>query len=289
MMAWRGLGSVSVVVVVGSACTPWRVPPTATVVDHAPSRAHAEPLDAGIDAPQVHRGESLPEVEIAARTPGRPTVWPSESGELQPRLVKRGGQDVWIGEPDRVRQDWIDNLGYPTFCPLAVSFDGAPVQLQPTRAADFDLGAPFACAEVDWPSADTPWLVLDRDANGTIDDGRELFGAATRLPDGTLARNGFEALAPLDGDGDGRITSADPAWSSLRLWADLDGDRVSDPGELSRLDDAGIVALDLDDEARPRCDARGNCEVERSSMQWKPAGVGGLRQGALVDVHLRCR
>ena len=67
----------------------------------------------------------------------------------------------------------------------------------------------------DWVGAETPWLALDRNGNGLIDDGRELFGSMTELPDGRRAPNGFAALAALDDDGDGRITARDAAFARL--------------------------------------------------------------------------
>src|SRR5262245_26889770 len=63
-------------------------------------------------------------------------------------------------------------------------------------------------------------LALDRNDNGVIDDGSELFGTATRKRDGTLAKNGFDALAEFDLNGDGKIDERDAVYSRLRLWID---------------------------------------------------------------------
>ncbi len=168
--------------------------------------------------------------------------------------------------------------------PLVLSFDGAPVTFAASVGA-FDLDATMS-ALTDWPTAATPWLALDRDGNGAIDDGGELFGSATVLAGGSRAANGFVALAELDSDGDGRITPADRAWSSLRVWADHDGDRVSAAGELVSLDARGVTSIDLGYTAEPRCDRRHNCEIERATFRWVDAS-GVERTGAIVDVHLR--
>ena len=92
--------------------------------------------------------------------------------------------------------------------------------------------------------------MLDLNHNGLIDSGRELFGNATLLPDGSTAANGFEALAVYDdpafgGDGDGMITHRDRVWRRLTLWSDLNYDGISDRPELSRLATAGIRAIGL--------------------------------------------
>jgi hypothetical protein len=136
----------------------------------------------------------------------------------------------------------------------------------------------------DWITAETPWLVLDRDGDGRIDDGRELFGSMTRLPDGHTAQNGFEALRVLDTNHDGRITPADAAWSRLRLWSDANQDRRSQASELRSLASFGIDALELDFTVVPRCDDRGNCEMERAAFWYRDHGV--RRRGRIVDVHL---
>jgi hypothetical protein len=130
------------------------------------------------------------------------------------------------------------------------------------------------------------WLALDRDGDGAIADGSELFGSMTVLSSGRRARNGFEALRELDEDGDGRITPADSGFARLLLWSDEDGDRVSGRGELRSLASFGVVSIDLDYGVDLRCDARGNCEVERASFRWFDAS-GAERVGAIVDVHLR--
>jgi hypothetical protein len=166
--------------------------------------------------------------------------------------------------------------------PLALAFDGAPIVLGAPDGT-FDFG-PLGRRQVSWPGPANPWLVLDRNGNGTIDDATELFGDATIRADGERARNGFEALAALDGNGDGRISPADPAWPGLRLWSD-DGDRVSTAGELQTLDARGLTGIALGYSVEPRCDAWGNCERERSRFGYTVAGKA--HEGAVVDVYLR--
>ena len=65
--------------------------------------------------------------------------------------------------------------------------------------------------------------------------GRELFGDNTLLPNGSLAANGFAAIAQYDLDGNGKIDSADAAYSQLRVWQDSNQDGISQAGELHTL------------------------------------------------------
>ncbi len=168
--------------------------------------------------------------------------------------------------------------------PLVLSFESAPVTFAASSGA-FDLTGSMSAA-TDWPTAATPWLALDRNGNGSIDDGSELFGSASILNGGGRAENGFIALAELDGNGDGRITDADAAFSSLLVWSDKDGDRLSTAGELASVTALRLVSIDLAYTKVPRCDGRGNCEIERAGFRYLDAS-GAERTGTVVDVHLQ--
>lgn len=171
--------------------------------------------------------------------------------------------------------------------PLVLSFGRAPVRFeQGAQGAAFDLTGVMSVA-TDWVAAETPWLVLDRNGDGRINDGAELFGSATVLASGARAPNGFVALRELDANGDGRIDASDPAFARLQLWSDRDGDRVSQLGELTGLASRRLLAINLDYTSdTPRCDARGNCEIERAAFRYLDE-AGMERAGEIVDVHLR--
>jgi hypothetical protein len=96
-----------------------------------------------------------------------------------------------------------------------------------------------------WVKGDDAFLALDRNGNGLIDSGRELFGVDTVLANGQRAANGFAALAGLDSNGDGLIDAQDAQFAQLRLWRDLDQNGVSDEGELLTLAEAGIDSINL--------------------------------------------
>jgi len=178
--------------------------------------------------------------------------------------------------------EWSDCESGDTSTPLVIVPPGQRIELDHAAAASFELGN--TCLGSDWPAAQTPWLALDRDGNGQIDGGHELFGSAVVLGDGSRARNGFLALAELDRDRNGRIDAADPDFARLRLWHDLDGDRRSSEGELALLSTLGLTSVPLAFQSAHACDDRGNCGVERA---WTTLADGGRAE--IVDLHLACQ
>ena len=174
--------------------------------------------------------------------------------------------------------------------PLVLVFDRAPVTFTAATSDGFDLVGSGERVASDWPTASTPWLALDRDRNGAVDDATELFGSAVRLATGLRATNGFEALAELDENADGVIDARDARFGELGIWADGDADRVTDPGELSSasVGRRRLVSIELGFVVAPACDARGNCGVERAGFTWADE-AGALHRGEVVDVHLPVR
>ncbi|MFO1257780.1 MAG: calcium-binding protein [Gammaproteobacteria bacterium] len=96
-----------------------------------------------------------------------------------------------------------------------------------------------------WLKPDDGWLVLDRNSNGKIDSGRELFGVDTIKSNGQFAKDGFDALADYDQNKDGKITDADNIYARLRVWRDLNQDGISQPHELTSLTENQILAINL--------------------------------------------
>ncbi|MGF1613381.1 MAG: hypothetical protein ACFCVA_05540 [Gammaproteobacteria bacterium] len=131
--------------------------------------------------------------------------------------------------------------------PIALDLNGDGVRtLSISAGVRFDLYATGDNTPTGWISPSDGLLVLDHNQDGVINDGSELFGSSTILASGDEATDGYIALRTLDSNGDGSISSADQAWSDLRVWIDGNSDGVSQGGELRTLESLGIAKLNLD-------------------------------------------
>lgn len=152
--------------------------------------------------------------------------------------------------------------------PIVIDIDGDGFDLTDAASGvNFDLNSNGLKERLAWTSSgsDDVWLVLDRNGNGKIDDGTELFGSFTPQPDPPPGeqRNGFLALAVSDkpengGNDDGIISSADDVFRQLRLWRDDDHNGISRNAELFRLRELGLRKIYLDYEISRRKDQHGN-------------------------------
>ncbi len=131
----------------------------------------------------------------------------------------------------------------------------------------FDITGNGTMRHIAWTSvnSDDVWLALDRNGNGAIDSGAELFGNVTPqpIPPAGVEKNGFLALAEFDkpangGNRDGQIDPRDSIFSLLRLWRDINHNGVSELNELHRLLALGVAILDLDYKESRRRDEHGN-------------------------------
>lgn len=96
-----------------------------------------------------------------------------------------------------------------------------------------------------WIQADDAMLAFDKNQDGKINNGTELFGNNTILKNGTKAANGFEALKEYDENKDGVIDSKDNIYNTLSLWQDTNSDGITDAGELHSLSELGVASIDL--------------------------------------------
>lgn len=161
---------------------------------------------------------------------------------------------------------YIDGCCCANYTPILIDLDGHGFHM-----TDLSHGVRFSFngnqMQVSWTKANggDAWLVLDRNGNGVIDDASELFGNYTAQPQPPpyQARNGFLALAVFDtpehgGNGDDVIDEHDAIYSSLLVWQDLNHNGISEPNELHKLKEVGILAIELHYQESKRVDDFGN-------------------------------
>lgn len=165
--------------------------------------------------------------------------------------------------------------------PLLLQFDNDEVTLSGLEdGVTFDINGAGRLYRMGWPGKSSQaWLVWDRNRNGIVDDGSEMFGNTMRLPDGTLRSDGFAALSYFDENRDRRIDRSDSVFSSIRLWFDRNRDATTDDGELLSLADARVTALGLDPARSDDRDRAGNRILLRS---W--AAMSDGRRVRLLDI-----
>ena len=167
------------------------------------------------------------------------------------------------------------NMAYGRKDPIAVDLDWDGVETVSFKeGVNFDLNKDGIKEKTGWIAADDGLLVMDRDDNGTIDNGGELFGDQTPLKDGSIAATGYQALDELDTNKDGYITKEDTDFDKLQVWQDHNQDGVSQYDELYSLTDAGISKINLDYKTGAGEDEQENIQTRIASFEFTDGNIG---------------
>lgn len=159
-----------------------------------------------------------------------------------------GNQFDWIGGKFG---DWFDKINRTGFFyfydPLVLDLDGDGIELVKANGwngVQFDFNGDGIQSATGWVKADDGILVYDRNANGVIDDGTEIFGKDFNKQQNI--KDGFAALGTLDNNKDNVLNNQDTAFNKIKVWRDLNQDGQTQTGELFTLNELGIASLSLD-------------------------------------------
>jgi Ca2+-binding RTX toxin-like protein len=194
------------------------------------------------------------------------------------------GEKVWTNFLSS--RNWIQRRD-----PLTLDLDGdglETVGINQTNPILFDHQGDGLKTATGWIAADDGFLALDRNGNGFIDDGTELFGDSTPLYAGGNAEDGFGALAQEDTNNDGLVDINDANFANLRIWRDLNQNGISEDGELSTLEDSDIAALRTAKTEHSANLANGNQVADLGGFIKSDGTEGGMGAvaGEMGDINL---
>lgn len=137
------------------------------------------------------------------------------SFEAQGIIKTSDGREVMLDLNFNVDQEVVQHssfqlrMGEALKDPLVINFEGGLASFT-SRNMSFDLDLDGTIDSIKMLSGNCGYLALDKNRNGIIDDGRELFGPQTD--------HGYEELASYDEDGNGWIDEGDTIFNHLKIW-----------------------------------------------------------------------
>jgi hypothetical protein len=221
----------------------------------------------------IHTGETIPAKDILRRVIA--AAWPVESAQesaahgrsvveeaafyLLPLLDPAAdAQEIAAVRQQLARLEKRGRWITPIAMPLRAGLTSQDL-IDAGAAVLFDADGSGIAKRWTWITPDAAWLVFDRRATGRVTSSLQLFGSVTFW---LFWDNGYEALASLDDDGDGRLRGAE--LEGLALWHDRSADGLSDRGEVQTLAAHGIAEISTTFE-------RDACHPDR--IAWSPRGV----------------
>ena len=182
-------------------------------------------------------------------------------------------------------QKWILRVD-----PMVLDLDGDGIETTAPSSTNpilFDHDGDGIKNGTGWIKSDDGFLVLDRNGNGLIDNGTELFGDSTPLNAGGKAVDGFAALVDQDTNQDGKVNAQDANWNNLKIWRDLNQDGISQAAELSTLAALGINGLNTGKTANSQVLPNGNEIADLGTYTKTDGSVATLGEvSRMADVNL---
>ena len=270
---------------------PYLVDPDGNVLEYDPTTKQMK--DTGYDVPKnqcpIPGKKPIPGDETPADLLPPDTYDKEPTGESESQYQDPNNEPGKLGKPTDTTPLGVkgDDLSRPMFpgsglwTPLDSNFETGEVTKSPLildlngdgvkttskeNGVYFDHENDGFAERTGWVSAEDGLLVYDRNNNGKIDNGTELFGDNTLLADGSKAENGFEALKEFDSNKDGILDQNDADWYKLQIWQDKNQNGRTDAGELKSLDETGVKSIDLNYSETQLTDSNNNAQKQTSTV-----------------------
>ena len=189
-------------------------------------------------------------------------------------------QGYWGAQYARYKTCEATALTPPYRDPLVLDLD-KDGGTSPSRRAYFDYDGDGTRELGSWFSSNDGLLAIDKNGDGAINDGSELFGDAFVKENGAKASNGMDALRDIDGNDDGVIDAQDEKFADLRIWKDTNGDGVSQAEEIHTLEELGVMSLGTSSEAVNQTDALGNTQINAGAFTFFDGTEGAMGDWSL--------
>jgi hypothetical protein len=225
-------------------------------------------LDAGLAFKPLSK---LPEIEFQRSDwNGKDRHFTVGGNGSSARVTARHAQGVVDGAAGQIAPAAILSFNNRTIGMLStilVDLDGDGLEARHTKRtnASFDMDADGIADDTGWVSGGDGMLVIDRDEDGTITHASEL----SFLSEKEDATSAWDGLSVLDNTRDGKIDAKDARFGELKIWADRNGDGISQADELKSLTDMGITEIALrstptNESTRPG----NNTPLSTATMKW---------------------
>jgi Ca2+-binding RTX toxin-like protein len=170
--------------------------------------------------------------------------------EVQTASIQNQYGDPQAGLSEEERAGATGHLAPPpsgttqAFRPVVLDLNGDGIHKtsKEQSGVGFDVDDSGFLKGTAWIGNDDAFLALDRNYNGHVDSGKELFSNGTV----SLDKRGLAGMSWVDSNYDGRLNAADPVFNELRLWRDANQDGAVDAGEQTTLAQNGVTSLNFE-------------------------------------------
>ncbi|MGL5631195.1 MAG: calcium-binding protein, partial [Azovibrio sp.] len=200
------------------------------------------------------------------------------------RHRRRAIEEAINGPNDSVNNNFNNARSWVRRDPLTLDLDGDGIEtVGASNSILFDHDGDGTKTGTGWVKSDDGMLVWDRNGNGLIDNGSELFGVDYVKADGQKAKDGFDALRDLDTNGDDVFDANDTKFANVRVWRDLNQDGISQANELFTLHELNVASISLTTTQKTINLNGGNQQVSAGTYTRTDGSTGTAGNLNLVD------